>query len=165
MSFLHSYIISENFIKFSWYWPIPAWRFFGLHKFQSSETFGFCQRAFTDVLFLFVMDRIIFMSKEVGKVNIDGCAPSTFAVYNFKKEDWHRRAKISWSDVTKLFPFSFSWFMVPCLQCLFSRFRKYLVFSPLIVPSNFWYSKDSTFCSRRNWPFRSCVGNWGEFQI
>ena len=151
MSFLHNYIISENFIKFSWYWPIPAWRFFGLHSFQSSETFGFCQRAFTDVLFLFLMDRIIFMSSEVEKVNIDRCAFTTFAAYNFKEDwDWHRRAKIYRFDVTKFFSFSFSWLMVPCLQCPFSRFRKYLVFPPLIVPCNFWSSKDSTFLSKRN---------------
>lgn len=151
MSFLHNYMISENFIKFSWYWPIPAWRFFGLHSFQSSETFGFCQRAFTNVLFLFLMDRIIFMSSEVGKAIIDGCAFTTFAAYNFKEDwDWHWRARIYRFDVTKLFPFSFSWLTVPCLQCLFSRFRKYLVFFPLIVPCNFWSSEDSTFFSQRN---------------
>lgn len=106
-SFLHNYIISENFIKFSWYWPIPAWLFFGLHSFQSSETFGFCQRAFTDVLFLFLMDRIILMSSEVGKVNIDGCAFTTFAAYNFKEVwDWHRRARIYRFDLPILSVYS-----------------------------------------------------------
>ena len=53
-----------------------------------------------------------------------------------------RRTEI---DIGGLGSTDLMWQSCSRLQCLFSRFRKYLVFFPLIVPCNFWSSKDSTF--------------------
>ena len=61
------------------------------------------------------MDRLTDVRVHLRRIN------------SYKMIQWHS-ASISWSEVTKLLAFCFSWLMVPSLQCLFSRLRKYLVF-------------------------------------